>query len=142
MTKDLKTVHEINYSTTQSQKATIFGKTETVDLEFIDTRNSFPRDSLLPTDKTPRKYFLHSNKEIYIVIIPDLKTSAVTSNGISYTKQLFGDNYNAISNSIKNNNSVSNSIFKKVTKYNFFIGVNGIMTQLILQSMKTNNLKI
>jgi hypothetical protein len=108
--KDLKTVHKINYSTTKLQKATIFGKTETVDLEFIDTRNSFPRDSLIPTDKTPRKYFLNSNKEIYIVIIPDLKTSAVTSNGISYTKQLFGDNYNAISNSIKNNNSASNSI--------------------------------
>ena len=107
---DLKTIHKINYSITKSQKGTIFGKTETINLEFIDTRDYFPRDSLIPTAITPRKYFLNSNKKIYIIIIPDLKTSAVTSNGRSYTKQLFGDNYNAISNSIKNNSSISNNI--------------------------------
>ncbi len=106
--KDLKTIHRINYSTTKPQTATIFGKTETVDLEFIDTRNSFPRDSLIPTDKTPRKYYLKNNDEIYLVIIPDLKTLAVSSNGVFYTKELFGDNYNQISNSIKNDNSISN----------------------------------
>lgn len=106
--KNLKIIHRINYSTTKPQTATIFGKTDTVDLEFIDTRNSFPRDSLIPTDKTPRKYYLKSNDEIYLVIIPDIKTLAVSSNGVFYTKQLFGDNYNQISNSIKNDNSISN----------------------------------
>jgi hypothetical protein len=106
--ENLKTIHKVNYSVAKPQTATIFGKNETVDLEFIDTRNSFPRDSLIPTDKTPRKYYLKSNSEVYLVIIPDLKTLAVSSNGAFYTKQLFGDNYNQISNSIKTNISISN----------------------------------
>lgn len=108
--KDLNIIHKINYTIGNPQRATIFGKIEIVDHEFIDTRNSFPRDSLIATDKTPSKYFLHSNKEVYIVIIPDLKTLAIESNGESYTKQLFGDNYNAISNSIRYDNSATNEI--------------------------------
>ncbi|HRF17614.1 MAG TPA: hypothetical protein PK977_05575, partial [Chitinophagaceae bacterium] len=80
-------------------------------MEFIDTRNSFPRDSLIPTEKTPRKYYQKDNSEIYLVIIPDLKTLAVSSNGQFYAKQLFGDNYNDISNGLENN-------FQASTKFN------------------------
>ena len=106
--KNLKTIHKINYLTNSPQTGIIFGKTGTVVIEFIDTRNSFPRDSLVATSKTPRKYFLKSNSEIYLTIIPDLKTLAVSSNGNFYTKQLFGDNYNNISNSFKSNTKTSN----------------------------------
>jgi hypothetical protein len=103
----LNTVHNINYRTAREQQGIIFGKPTQVSLEFIDTRNSFPRDSLISTEKTPRKYYRKDNSEIYLVIIPYLKTLAVSSNGQFYTKQLFGDNYNDISNGLKNDYQAS-----------------------------------
>jgi hypothetical protein len=103
----LNTVHKINYQTAKEQQGIIFSKPTQISLEFIDTRNSFPRDSLIPTEKTPRKYYQKDNSEIYLVIIPDLKTLAVSSNGQFYTKQLFGDNYNNITNGLKNNYQAS-----------------------------------
>lgn len=101
------TVHKINYQTAKEQQGIIFGKPTHISLELIDTRNSFPRDSLIPTEKTPRKYYQRDNSEIYLVIIPDLKTLAVSSNGQFYTKQLLGDNYNDITNGLKNNYQAS-----------------------------------
>lgn len=103
-----KTLHKINYLTSSPQIGTIFGKTEEVVLEYIDTRDYYPKDSLVATSKTPRKYYLKSNSEVYLVIIPDLKTLAVSSNGNYYTKQLFGDNYNSISKGFLNNSKASN----------------------------------
>ena len=111
----LRTIHRIDYLTNSPQIGIIFGKTNNVVIEFIDTRNSFPRDSLIATSETPRKYFVKSNSEIYLVIIPDLKTLAVSSNGNFYTKQLFGDNYNNISNSFK-------SDAKTTSKFDIQIG--------------------
>ena len=108
LNSSLKTIHKINYLTNSPQTGIIFGKTETIVIEYIDTRNSFPRGSLITTNKTPRKYFAKRNSEIYLVIIPDLKTLAISSNGNFYTKQLFGDNYNNISNGFKNNAKLSN----------------------------------
>ena len=106
--KNLETVHNIDYTATNEQTATLFGKEVKTSLEFIDTRRSYPRDSLIANDKTPRKYFKSDNSEIYALIIPDLKTLAVSSNGQFYTKQLFGDNYNDISEGIKNNFQANN----------------------------------
>ncbi|RYD75806.1 MAG: hypothetical protein EOP53_15865, partial [Sphingobacteriales bacterium] len=99
----LKVVHKIKYRTNAEQTGIIFGKSTQISLEFIDTRNSFPRDTLVKTEKTPRKYYRKDNVEIYLVVIPDLKTLAVSSNGEFYTKQLFGDNYNDITAGLKNN---------------------------------------
>lgn len=108
LNRTLQTVHNINYNKTEEQIATLFGEQVKTSLEFIDTRRSYPRDSLVPTDKTPRKYFKTENSEVYALIIPDLKTLAVSSNGHFYTKQLFGDNYNDISEGIKNNFQTNN----------------------------------
>ncbi len=108
LNKNLETVHNIDYTVTGEQTATLFGNEVKTSLEFIDTRRSYPRDSLIANDKTPRKYFKSDNSEIYALIIPDLKTLAVSSNGQFYTKQLFGDNYNDISEGIKNNLQTNN----------------------------------
>jgi hypothetical protein len=102
-----KVIHKIDYQIDTEQAATIFGKEQNILLEFIDTRNSYPRDSLVPTMKTPRKYYQKDNSEIYLVIIPDLQSLVVSSNGQFYTKQLMGDNYNDISNGLKNNYTAS-----------------------------------
>jgi hypothetical protein len=106
----LNVLHKLNYTNKKDQLGTLFGRQTDISLEFIDTRNSFPKDSLIPTEKTPRKYFQKDNSEIYLVIIPDFKTVAVSSNGQFYTKQLFGDNYNDITNGLKNNYQVSNKL--------------------------------
>ncbi len=103
----LNTVHKINYQTAKEQQAIFFGKPTQVLLEFMETRNSFPKDSLIPTEKTPRRYYQKDNSEIYVVIIPDLQTVAVSSNGQFYTKQLFGDNYNDITKGLKNSYQAS-----------------------------------
>lgn len=100
-------IHKINYQTDKVQTGTIFGKQVQISLELIDTRNSFPKDSLIATEKTPRKYYQNDNSEIYLVIIPDLKTLAVSSNGQFYTKQLYGDNYNDITKGLQNNFTAS-----------------------------------
>lgn len=106
--KNLETVHNIDYTATNEQTATLFGNEVKTSLEIIGTRRSYPRDSLIANEKTPRKYFKSDNSEIYALIIPDLKTLAVSSNGQFYTKQLFGDNYNDISEGIKNNLQTNN----------------------------------
>ena len=108
LNRNLETFHNINYNGTKEQTATLFGNQVKTSLEYIDTRRSYPRDSLIATDKTPKKYYNTDNKEIYAVIIPDLKTLAVSSNGQFYTKLLFGDNYNDISEGIKNDFKTSN----------------------------------
>jgi hypothetical protein len=89
LNRNLETVHNIDYNKTEEQIATLFGNQVNTSLEYIDTRRSYPRDSLIATDKTPRKYYTTDNSEIYAVIIPDLKTLAVSSNGQFYTKQLY-----------------------------------------------------
>jgi|TARA_B110000259_G_scaffold135742_1_gene152875 hypothetical protein len=97
LNKNFQAIHNIDYNQTKEQAGTLFGEQVKISFEFIDTRKNSPRDS-----KTPRKYFKTDNSEIYTVIIPDLKTLAVSSNGQFYTKQLYGDNYNDISEGIKN----------------------------------------
>jgi hypothetical protein len=108
LNQNLQVVHNINFNETEEQTATLFGEQVKTSLEYIDTRRSYPRDSLIATEKTPRKYYRTDNSEIYAVIIPDLTTLAVSSNGQFYTKQLFGDNYNDISEGIKNNFKTNN----------------------------------
>jgi hypothetical protein len=110
-----KIVHKINYQTDNEQTGTIFGKQTQILLEFIDTRNYFPKDSLVPTEKTPRKYYRTDNSEIYLIIIPDLQSLVVSSNGQFYTKQLMGDNYNDITKGLQNN-------FTASTKFDIQIG--------------------
>jgi hypothetical protein len=102
-----KIVHKINYKTNNEQTAIIFGRQTQILLEFIDTRNSFPIDSLIPTEKTPRKYYHKDNSEIYLLIIPDLQSLVISSNGKFYTKQLMGDNYNDITKGFQNNFTAS-----------------------------------
>ena len=105
--RNLNLITQVNYKANKEQKATLFGIPTLVDIEFLDTRDSFPEDSLVPTEKTPRKYFDRENNEIYLIFIPDLKTLAVSSDGDFYTKMLLGDPYNNISNGLKNNYQVS-----------------------------------
>ncbi len=104
---NLNTVHKVNYQTSKEQKGILFGKSTLISLEYIESRNSFPRDTLIPTDKTPRKFYQNENSDIYLLIIPDLATVAVSSNGQFYTKQLFGDNYNDITMGMNNNYQAS-----------------------------------
>lgn len=105
--KKLNAVHKINYQASGEQVGIFFGKPTRILPELIDTQSSYPTDSLIPTEKIQRKYYQKDNPEIYLVIIPDLKTLAVSSNGQFYTKQLFGDIYDDILNGMQNNYQAS-----------------------------------
>jgi hypothetical protein len=97
-----KVVHKINYQINEDQTAIIFGKQTTILLEFLGTP-----DSIEPSFYTPRKYYHKDNSEIYLIIIPALKSLVVSCNGEFYTKQLLGDNFNEISNGLLNNYKAS-----------------------------------
>lgn len=66
--QNLQVVHNIDFNETEEQTATLFGEQVKTSLEYIDTRRSYPRDSLIATEKTPRKYYRTDNSEIYAVI--------------------------------------------------------------------------
>ena len=57
LNRTLQTVHNIDYNKSEEQISTLFGEQVKTSLEYIDTRRSYPRDNLIATDKTPRKYF-------------------------------------------------------------------------------------
>ncbi|TCZ66926.1 hypothetical protein [Flaviaesturariibacter aridisoli] len=109
------TIHRVSYRAVATQLGILFGKPAEISMEFIDTRNSYPRDSLIPTSQTPRKYYPSSNPGMYLVIIPDLETVAVSCNGRFYTKQLFGDQYNDITTGLENH-------YRASTKFDLQVG--------------------
>lgn len=96
-------VHKINYETNKEQTATIFGIQSIILLDFFDVQKSQTGDSIVTTSKTPRKYYQQDNSDIYLVINPYRQAIDISSNGQFYTRQLIGDNYNEISNGLKNN---------------------------------------
>ncbi len=100
-------IHKINYQEINEQKGIIFGREAQISLEFINKSKNFPLDSLVLTDKTPRRYYLKDDSEIYLVIIPELLSLVVSSNGEFYTKQLFDKKYNDITTGLRNNYTAS-----------------------------------
>jgi hypothetical protein len=105
----LNTIHSVNYRQNE-QTGTIFNKKENIKLEYVDTRNSFPRDSLQPNEKTPKKFYSKENPEINFVLSTDLKINQLEIKDTIYTKQLLGENVLTISNNFKKNNQISNKV--------------------------------
>lgn len=103
----LKTIHSVNYKRNE-QTGTIFNKKENIKLEYVDTRNSFPRDSLQPNEKTPKKFYSKENPKINFVLSTDLKINQLEIKDTIYTKQLLGENVLTISNNFHKNNQISN----------------------------------
>lgn len=101
-------VHRINYKETGQQTAILFGNETAVSLELIARNKRTPGDTEVISDQTPRKYYQSDHEEVYAVIIPDIKKLAVSSNGKFYTKQLYGDNYNDITEGVENDFQVNN----------------------------------
>ena len=100
-------IHKINYQEINEQKGIIYGREAQISLEFIDKSKNFPLDSAVHTDKTPRRYYLKDDSEIYLVIIPELLSLVVSSNGEFYSKQLFDQKYNDITTGLRNNYKAS-----------------------------------
>ncbi|MEZ4937055.1 MAG: hypothetical protein R2799_05630 [Crocinitomicaceae bacterium] len=105
--KNLNTLHDLDLSKTSKQSAILFGEKIKVSQEFVTQRNGDKKNNVLFPDKTPRKYFKSSNPNVYIVIISDIETVAVSSNGGFYIKQLIGDDFNGISEGLKKKSEAS-----------------------------------
>lgn len=103
------TIHSVNYKQNE-QTGTIFNKKENIKLEYVDTRNSFPRDSLKPTERTPKKFFSVENPKLNFVISTDLKINQLEIKDTIYTKQIIGENILTISNNFQNNNKTTNKV--------------------------------
>jgi len=108
--QNLKTIHKVSFKPTKTQQGILFYKEDNISIEYVDTRNYFPRDSLIANEKTPRKYYLTNKTETYIVVRPDLKVVELSAQGINYTKHLLGDIFTDISKGLKNTTPISNSI--------------------------------
>ena len=105
----LKPIHSVNYKQIE-QTGTIFNKKDYIKLEYVDTRNSFPRDSLQPNEKTPKKFYSKENPKIHFVLSTDLKINQLEIKDTIYTKQLLGENVLTISNNFKKNKQTSNNV--------------------------------
>lgn len=105
----LNIIHSVNYEQNE-QIGTIFNKKENIKLEYVDTRNSFPRDSLKPNERTPKKFFSIENPKTNFVLSTDLKINQLEIKDTIYTKQLIGENVLTISNNFQKNNQISNKV--------------------------------
>ncbi len=95
--KNINLIHEINLNS-EIQSAIFFGKREDIKRKFIDTGNSFPKDELKPTTRTPRKFINAKNNKDYLIFSLDLNWLIVEMKNNNYTKQLYADNILSISN--------------------------------------------
>ena len=105
----LNIIHSVNYKQNE-QSGIIFNKKEKIKLEYVDTRNSIPRDSLKQNEKTPKKFYSVENPKINFVLSTDLKINQLEIKDTIYTKQFIADNVLTISNNFQNSKKVSNKV--------------------------------
>ena len=103
----LKIIHSIQTNKDQ-QEGIIFGNRKKLKLEYVDTRNSFPREILIPDEQTPKKFFEVDNPNSYFIIRTDLQIKELEIQDTLYTKHLLGDIFTIISKNIDKNLSVNN----------------------------------
>lgn len=111
--QNLKPIHSVN-TALEEQNGIIFGELQNIKLEYVDTRRSFPRDSLIPDEQTPKKFYETKNPNNYIIVRTDLKVKELEFQDTVYTKQLLGDIFWKISENIKNKLIVNNKFNNKV----------------------------
>lgn len=111
--KNLKEIHNIKYQINK-QNAIFFGKNESIKLEYVDTRNSFPKDSLIPNEKTLKKFLSIKTPQNYFVILTDFKSNELEMNNDLYTKQLFGENVYKIAKNYKTGKIINNKFQNNV----------------------------
>lgn len=107
LNEKLKPIHSVQ-TDKEEQQGIIFGNRKNLKLEYVDTRRSFPRDSLIPDEQTPKKFFEIENPENHFIIRTDLQVKELEIQDNLYTKQLLGDVFLRISENIKNNLTVNN----------------------------------
>lgn len=112
--KSLQPIHSI-LTNKSEQDGIIFGNHKKLKLEYIDTRKSFPRDSLIPDEQTPKKFFEIENPKNYFILRTDLQVKELEIKDTLYTKHLLGDIFHRISENINYNLLVTN-------QYNSIIG--------------------
>jgi len=103
----LKPIHSVQ-TNKDEQEGIIFGNRKNLKLEYVDTRRSFPRDSLIPDEQTPKKFFEIENPKNYFIIRTDLQVKELEIQDTLYTKHLLGDIFLKISENINSNRSVNN----------------------------------
>jgi hypothetical protein len=105
----LRIIHSVNYKL-KEQNGTLFYIKQKINLEYVDTRNSYPRDSLVPDEKTPKKFYNKQNPKTNFVLSTDLKINQLEIQDTIYTKQLLGENILTISDNFRKNNTTSNKV--------------------------------
>ena len=92
----LRTIHDIEITASNSE-GTIFYTHDSIQHEYVDTRTSFPRDSLKPDESTPVKYYLRNAPDKSLIIRKDLHIVELAANEPKIRKQLLGDFYTRMS---------------------------------------------
>lgn len=107
LNEKLKPIHSVQTDKEQ-QQGIIFGSRKNLKLEYVDTRRTFPRDSLIPDEQTPKKFFEIENPENFIIIRTDLQVKELEIQDTLFTKHLLGDVFLKISENIDNKLTVNN----------------------------------
>lgn len=96
------------------QNGILFGQKTDLEMEYVDTRTSYPRDSLIPTPKTPQKYYSAGKSENHLIISPYFQTNLMEYENEIYTKLLVDDMYWTVSKNLDNGLTVSNAFNNQV----------------------------
>jgi hypothetical protein len=112
--QELVVIHKLNINTRAQQNGVLFRKKGKIELEFVETRRSFPRDTLKPDDTTPRKFYFKKKPNLNISLRIDLQVLELEIKGKKYTKHLLSDIYTNLSKGIKNREPIKDNLSLKV----------------------------
>jgi hypothetical protein len=112
--QELVVIHKLNVNTQAQQNGILFRKKGRIELEFVDTRRSSPRNALEPDATTPRKFYFKKKPNLNISLRIDLQVLELEINRKKYTKHLLSDIYTNLSKGIKNREPVESNLTLKV----------------------------
>jgi hypothetical protein len=103
-------IHSVHFDKNK-QLGIIFGKKDSINLELIDKRDSASKrySPLIPTQKTPRKFFLKGNPNQNFTLSLDYEANETENDNTVCTKQLFGEQMLKISKNYIYDDKVTNT---------------------------------
>ncbi|MCB0397453.1 MAG: hypothetical protein KDD36_12400 [Flavobacteriales bacterium] len=107
--QNFQTIHNLKLIAKLDQQGIIFGKQGKIKSEYIDLRRSYPRDSLVPDDRTPIKFFIDDNCKYALTYRPELNVIELADNCKSSTKYCLGEVFKDLTKGLENTTPINSN---------------------------------